>query len=60
MAGAIMPRVFAKQKLEAEKRHGRRFSANPLRAQTLRVCDGCMPQFHAGENETAFSLALGY
>jgi hypothetical protein len=40
MAGAFMPRVFAPQKLEAEKRHGRRFSANPLRAQTLRVCDG--------------------
>jgi hypothetical protein len=32
MAGIFMPRVFAEQKLEAEKRHGRRFSANPLRS----------------------------
>jgi hypothetical protein len=30
MAGVIMPRVFAEQKLEAEKRQGRRFSAQSL------------------------------
>jgi hypothetical protein len=48
-----LPRVFAEQKLEAEKRQGCRFSANPLRAQTLCVCDGCTIRFQATGDEVA-------
>jgi hypothetical protein len=34
--------------------------SNPLRAQTLCVCDGCTIRFQAAGNEIAFSLLPGY